>query len=239
MVDNLDTFADRLKYLRKKSGLSLSAVARQIGVSPQAVHKWENGGKVDNDREWALADFFKVSGTWLIRGDNGDSDTPTLDRPHPYFWSAGAPSVPHQPDTGVYVPLLRVEEVDDWVSMPEHPSYDYHKGAWIACPVEHGERTFAVAVQGISMENLNSKISYSDGDIIFADPDSKIVSGCRVIFGSSKGSMKLDVVFRELIIEGNTNFWRPINPQWPQAITPVGDRHIPLARVIGKWVDEK
>lgn len=239
MVDKLDTFAERLKFLRKKSGLSLSAVARQLGVTPQAVHKWENGGKVDNDREWALADLFKVSGIWLIRGVNSELDAPDLSRPIGRLWYSGTPTVPTQPEAGVYVPVLRVEEVEDWLSSPEYIGLDYHKGAWIACPCEHGERTFAVAVQGISMENLGSRISYSDGDIIFADPDVAMISGCRALFGSAVGSKKIDVVFRELIVEGSTNFWRPLNPQWPQAITPVGDRHIPLAKVIGKWVDEK
>lgn len=236
MVDNMTTFAERLKFLRKKSGLSLSAVARQIGVSPQAVHKWENGGKVDNDREWALADLFQVSGSWLIRGDD-TPDSPRISRPATYFWRKGSPSAPEQPESGLYVPLLKFNEVQDWLAT-DRPD-DYHKGEWIACPVGHSELTFALKVQGISMENLGSKISYSDGDIIFADPEEWFGSGDRVIFGPGEYTEGAEIVFREAIIEGNKCFCRPLNPNWPEPITRVNHEFPGLALVIAKLVVEK
>jgi len=238
MVDKLDTFAERLKYLRKKNGLSLAAVARQIGVSPQAVHKWENGGKVDNDREWALADLFKVDAYWLIRGESSEQNLPELKRPRHHF-VFGAPTLPQSSESGVYVPLLDSSEVVGWLDDAESVNWDYHKGQWIACPVEHGDRTFAMMVKGVTMENLGAKVSYSEGDIIFADPDAAYRSGSRVIFSAAGMARSLDVLFRQLIIEGGVNYWRTLNPQWPQAITPVSESHILLATVIGKWVSEE
>lgn len=238
MVDKLDTFAERLKFLRKKSGLSLSAVARQIGVSPQAVHKWEGGGKVDNEREWALADLFQVSPIWLIRGEQVGEHLPKLNRPAKYYYARGA-SAPEVPDRGVFVPLLDAANVVGWLDAPGEYDHAYHKGQWIPCPVEHGERTFAMVVKGVTMENLGSRTSYSEGDIIFADPDAPYKSGSRVIFSASGMTPDLDVLFRQLIIEGDVKYWRVLNPQWPQAITPVHERHVLLATVIGKWAGEE
>lgn len=237
MVDKIDTFAERLKFLRKKSGLSLAAVARQLSVSPQAVHKWENGGKVDNDREWDLADLFNVSAAWLIRGENPDANLPALSRPDNSFFRYGSPTTPRIPESGTYVPLLDTSEVVGWLTEGEWHS-GHHKGHWIACPSDHGERTFAMIVKGVTMENLGSRPSYSEGDVIFADPDASYKSGARCLFSASGWVPDLDVIFKQLIIEDGRKYWRSLNPQWPSSITPIDDTHLLLAIVIGKWVGE-
>lgn len=216
----------------------MAAVARQVGVSPQAVHKWESGGNVDNEREWALADLFRVSPVWLIRGEQADPNLPKLERPGRHFYY-GAASLPKIADEGIFVPLLDSSDVVGWLDVPEKHDHEYHKGEWLPCPVEHGERTFAMVVKGVTMEHLGSRTSYSEGDIIFADPDAPYKSGSRVIFSASGMTHNLDVLLRQLIIEGGVNYWRVLNPQWPQAITPVDERHVLLATVIGKWVAEE
>lgn len=237
MVDNIDTFAERLKLLRRKSGLSLAAVARQLGVSPQAVHKWENGGKVDNNREWDLADLFKVSAVWLIRGENPDTQLPPLSRPNSSNFMYGTPTTPRIPESGTYVPLLDTADVVGWLSETEIYR-GHHTGQWVACPADHGDRTFAMIVKGVTMENLGARPSYSEGDIIFADPDAPYKSGSRCIFSASGWIPDLDVIFRQLIIEDGRKYWRSLNPQWPSSITPIDETHVLLATVLGKWVAE-
>ena len=37
---------ERIAMLRKKAGLSQSALAEKLGVSTQAVSKWETGGSL-------------------------------------------------------------------------------------------------------------------------------------------------------------------------------------------------
>lgn len=239
MVDKLDTLAERIRYLRKKSGLSLAAVAKQIGVSPQAVHKWENGGQIDRDKGMRLAELFDVLPAWLILGTQTNSDderylNSRLERLAEIRGHPG-PSSPSMPDSGVFVPLMAHNSVPNWLSRIGH--FDYHKGEWIACPAPHGENTFALHVQGVSMENLGSKLSYSDGDIIFVDPDAKCASGSRVIFIGPDMEGQ-DVIFRELIIEGNTSLRRPLNPLWPEQIKVVPDHEKLVGPVIGKWVPE-
>ncbi len=55
-------FSTRLKDLRAQSALSQEQLARRIGVSRQAITKWESGaGRPELESLVALADVFTVS----------------------------------------------------------------------------------------------------------------------------------------------------------------------------------
>lgn len=57
-----DMLSDRIRELRKRAGLSQDALAERIGVSRQAVTKWEtNAGLPDISNLTALAHLFEVS----------------------------------------------------------------------------------------------------------------------------------------------------------------------------------
>lgn len=63
------TFQDRLYQLRRSKGLSQEELAHVIGVSRQAVQKWESGtSRPDMDNLISLADLFGVSLDYLLRG---------------------------------------------------------------------------------------------------------------------------------------------------------------------------
>jgi len=71
-------FLTRLKDLRRQSGLSQEQLANRIGVSRQAISKWESGtGRPEIEKLVALADVFAVSVDALLGGgaatSNGDS----------------------------------------------------------------------------------------------------------------------------------------------------------------------
>ena len=62
----------QIKHFRELAGLSKSELARRVGVSPTAVHNWEENGvmprmEVMLDLEKAL----EVSWTQLMTGDDG------------------------------------------------------------------------------------------------------------------------------------------------------------------------
>ncbi len=62
-------FGERIYNLRKKSGLSQEEFADKLGVSRQAVSKWETGQSVpDSGKAAAIGAFFGVSLDWLING---------------------------------------------------------------------------------------------------------------------------------------------------------------------------
>lgn len=62
-------FQDRLYQLRKERGLSQENLADVLGVTRQAVQKWESGvSRPDMDNLTALAQYFGVTLDWLITG---------------------------------------------------------------------------------------------------------------------------------------------------------------------------
>lgn len=58
-------FATTLQTLRKQRGVTQEQLASHLGVSPQAVSKWENGSYPDGDLLPQLADYFEVSIDYL------------------------------------------------------------------------------------------------------------------------------------------------------------------------------
>lgn len=62
-------FRNRLYELRRRAGLSQEELAELLGVTRQAVQKWEAGtSRPDMDNLTALADYFQVSLDHLVRG---------------------------------------------------------------------------------------------------------------------------------------------------------------------------
>ena len=63
-------FSQRLYDLRKQSGLSQEGLADLLGVTRQAVQKWESGtSRPDMDNLAALARYFNVTLDYLVTGE--------------------------------------------------------------------------------------------------------------------------------------------------------------------------
>lgn len=63
------TIAERIQNLRKARGISQEDLAEQIGVSRQAVSKWESEQSLpDIDKIIAVSEFFGVSTDYLLKG---------------------------------------------------------------------------------------------------------------------------------------------------------------------------
>lgn len=58
---SIEMIGKNISSLRKERGLKQEELARAVGVSTQAVSKWENGGVPDVELLPAIADFFGVS----------------------------------------------------------------------------------------------------------------------------------------------------------------------------------
>ena len=69
------TFSAQLQKLRKEYGVTQDTLAAHLGVSPQAVSKWENGSYPDGDLLPKIADFFGVSIDYLYGRAKEDTST--------------------------------------------------------------------------------------------------------------------------------------------------------------------
>ena len=70
-------FSEKIIYCRKKAGLSQEELAAQIGVSRQAVSKWETGESTPElNKLTLLAKTFQTSTDWLLSEDEPQSAAP-------------------------------------------------------------------------------------------------------------------------------------------------------------------
>lgn len=74
-------FAEKLCVLRNQSGYSQEQLAEKMGVSRQAVSKWESGATLpETEKIIQLSDLFDVSTDFLLRDVPIDRSRDTLDR---------------------------------------------------------------------------------------------------------------------------------------------------------------
>ena len=71
------TFAKNLKMLRKQAGMSQEQLAEKIGVSRQAVTKWETGAGIpDIENIMAISTLFDISIDDLLSNESGSKKLP-------------------------------------------------------------------------------------------------------------------------------------------------------------------
>lgn len=69
-------FSEKLYELRKKGGLSQEQLAEQLGVSRQAVSKWESGKAIpESDTLVSISEYFHVTLDYLMK----ENDTADLE----------------------------------------------------------------------------------------------------------------------------------------------------------------
>ena len=71
------TIGDKILSLRKARGWSQEELAEKVGVTRQAISRWEaNSAKPDADKIVDICDLFGVSADYLLR-DKYDGESPT------------------------------------------------------------------------------------------------------------------------------------------------------------------
>ena len=89
------TFSEKLIRLRKREGLSQEALAEALGVSRQAVSRWEQGTALpDGAKLLPCARYFGVSVDWLLDEDQDweaqkGSSPAAAGRTRPLAWTVG------------------------------------------------------------------------------------------------------------------------------------------------------
>lgn len=75
---------EKIYYCRKKAGLSQDALAEKIGVSRQAVSKWELGSaQPELDKLVSLARMFEVTADWLLSEEEPEDYVKPEQEPEP------------------------------------------------------------------------------------------------------------------------------------------------------------
>lgn len=70
--------SEKIYELRKKSGLSQEQLAEQLGVSRQAISKWESGKAVpESDTLISISRYYNVTLDYLMKEDGSESEIAT------------------------------------------------------------------------------------------------------------------------------------------------------------------
>lgn len=84
------TLGEKLLKMRKARGWSQEDLAEKLGVSRQAVSRWEAGtAKPDADKIIWLCDLFGVSADYLLREDYSGERTVISEKQPPRKWNVG------------------------------------------------------------------------------------------------------------------------------------------------------
>lgn len=74
--------SEKITYCRRKSGLSQEGLAEKLGVSRQAVSKWETGeAQPELSKLKQLSDVFGVTADWLLSEDEPSEPQPQNETP--------------------------------------------------------------------------------------------------------------------------------------------------------------
>lgn len=65
----MNSFSDRFIQARKKADVTISQIAKKMGVSVQSVYAWENGAMPKSSRLEELAGILGVTVQWLTFGE--------------------------------------------------------------------------------------------------------------------------------------------------------------------------
>ncbi len=202
-------FAQRLKELRKEKGVSQAVLSSALGLSQQAVGKWETGRCTPDPQTLAeLAAYFNVSSDYILGVEN---NVPNFDEAQRYR-------------TRDEYPIQVVGTVRagyNAVAFEEDYGTEY---AFVKDP----DNYFYLLVKGDSME---PKIS--DGDLALVRRQQTLENGELgvVIYGDNSGTLK------KFFKRGNAIILQPFNPSYQAEIIMGEDlQHV---YVVGKVVETK
>jgi SOS-response transcriptional repressor LexA len=114
--------------------------------------------------------------------------------------------------SGRKIPLISWVQAGNWAEVIDNFSPGDAE-EYLDCPVTCSSTTFCLRVRGDSMEPR-----FHDGEYIFVDPAGEARNKSFVIV---RLDSELEATFKQLIVEGEKRYLKPLNPQWPTAIIEI------------------
>ena len=181
-------FPQRLKQLRKEMGLSQKSLSEHLGVTQQAVGKWETGRSSPDPATLArLAELLETTADYM----KGISEQPA---------EPAAPSLPYGESPIPVIGTVRA----GYGSLAFEEDY----GVEYAC-VKDPESYFYLVVKGDSMEPR-----IQDGDLALVHRQPTLENGDLgvMVFGEGEGTLK------KYIQRGNAVILQPFNPAYEEKV---------------------
>lgn len=219
-------YGKRLRAARKHAGLTQVELSKRTGIPQSTISTAERLGHGSSETS-IYAKACGVDVHWLATGDGQ-----MLDKNIPVT-NTGVSNI-EAVEVTRGVPLISWVKAGTWADVSD-PFQPGDAEEWLPCPVRHGPRTYAVRVRGESMFNPGGRPSYSDGDILFVDPDREAQPGDRVIVRLDDNA---EATFKQLVVEDGRRLLKALNPEWSPRYIEINGRATITGVVIGKWVPE-
>lgn len=210
--------------------------ANKLGYStPSLVNRYITGAKnIGDDTARKIEKTFALPQFWMDTDHSLSNDTPkqpsvSVDVTNQAVSAGGnGANVAAVTIFKGEVPLISWVQAGAWGVESFAPE---DAESWLLCPSPHSKDTFALAVRGVSMQP-----KYPDGVVIYVDPAVEPQHGRNVIV---KLAGQEQVVFRNLVVEGDKKFLQALNPDWPgPRLIPLSDEDQVKGVVIGAYVPE-
>ena len=206
-MNTMSTLAERIKSERKAQGLNQVELGKAVGVSKSSVHQWESGltKELTGNNLINAAKALKVNADWLSTGKGSKHIT---DSPQPSILDN---NITAGPENRGDVPVISWVQAGAWCEAIDNFNVGDAE-RWIPCPVSHSKHTYALRVRGDSMlAPFGSSVSFSEGTLIYVDPEAPLLSGKKVIAKLLDSNEVTFKVYRE---EDGKKWLFPLNPQY-------------------------
>lgn len=216
----MKTITDRINKILLDSGLNQSEAARYIGTTPQALRKWQSGEstEIKGKNLLKLSKLGKTSMEWI---QTGQEKIKIKESVASYNTESNAEII----NTHKKVPLIDMVAAGHFEDIADpYPVGEAEE--WYDCPVNHGINTFAVRINGESMLP-----KFEHGEILFCDPSQHPENKDYVI---AKLTDENQATFKQLVIDGNQQMLKAINPHWPTQYIPINGNCEIVGKVIAR-----
>ena len=203
--------ANRVKKLRKALDLTQHQLAELVGVAQNSIQKLEKGDTKNPRNIEALARALNCTPEYLQFGiGETQADKKSANN-----------NVSLGPIIKSTVPLVSWVQAGAWSEINEVRECDATR---YMCPVNSSDKTFALKVQGVSMEP-----KFYEGDLIFVDPEAECIHGSYVVARLDDNN---EATFKQLIIESGQKFLKAANPNWPEQLIPINGNCTLVGKVV-------
>ena len=224
MSDHKLNFSNRLNIALDKKELPTrgraALLATTFGVTPKDSGKWLNGEAVPEiGKLIEISNWLEESIEWLLTGNShstASSDKninilekiPLEDELVPVVsWSQAK----HFKKVDIALKNIKIKE-------------------WLPQNNDCGKNGFGLNVIGLSMAPV-----FVPDDRIYINPDYSIEdlkTGDLVIMACDGDD---EATFKKLIVEGNSRYLQPLNPDWPEQIIKITDKYRLIGKVTGLY----
>jgi transcriptional regulator with XRE-family HTH domain len=190
----INTFSQRLRAAREAARLTLEAVGKAVGVTPQAVYRWEHGKAMPGaEKIGQLAIILGVSPTFLLTGTEAVRESNLGTRGHRI------------------VSLYRAEDVASGTMSVEQGRFSTH----FSC----GPTAFAV-----SLWDGSNAPEYRAGDQVVIDPSITPEPGDMVFVAIGSPAVPVFGKYATRSHNGDrVRVIQPLNPDWAEHVIGSND----------------